>query len=85
VLAAFPLWVRLRNDADLRAGLKHIQVAEVVRRQLPAPYSDGELAGTGDQPRGPSAPGTVTATRVHRRPDTSAGDVLDSGAPVTVQ
>ncbi|MDZ5662357.1 hypothetical protein SFC79_11330 [Nocardioides sp. S-58] len=72
VLAAFPLWVRLRNDADLRAGLKHIQVAEVVRRQLPAPYSvdefsnstDGGPGGAEDQ----SAPGTVTATRVHRRP-----------------
>ncbi|MGL5861846.1 MAG: hypothetical protein ACRCY9_11400 [Phycicoccus sp.] len=69
VLAAFPLWVRLRNDADLRAGLKHIQVADVVRRQLPAPYADDELAADGPAGEGgPSAPGTVTATRVHRRP-----------------
>ncbi len=71
VLAAFPLWVRLRNDADLRAGLKHIQVAEVVRRQLPPPYSDDEITpgatnGTSNGDR--AAPGTVTATRVHRRP-----------------
>jgi hypothetical protein len=69
VLAAFPLWVRLRNDADLRAGLKHIQVAEVVRRQLPAPYADDELAEGGPTGEGSrSEPGTVTATRVHRRP-----------------
>ncbi|GAA1594145.1 hypothetical protein [Actinoplanes couchii] len=56
-LSAFPLWVRMRNDADLRAGLKHIRVAEVVRRQLPAPYADDEESS-----------GTVTATRVFRRP-----------------
>ncbi|MGQ7311093.1 hypothetical protein ACUOFU_05245 [Microbacterium arabinogalactanolyticum] len=67
VLAAFPLWVRLRNDADLRAGLKHIQVAEVVRSQLPVPYSADEVEGGSDGGNGHrSAPGTVTATRVHR-------------------
>ncbi|MET7423589.1 hypothetical protein [Dactylosporangium sp. NPDC005555] len=60
-LAAFPLWVRMRNDADLRAGLKHIRVAEVVRRQLPEQFTDEEeAAGT--------APGNVTATRLFRRP-----------------
>lgn len=84
VLAAFPLWVRLRNDADLRAGLKHIQVAEVVRRQLPAPYTDGELAAAGDQYGGQFAQGTVTATRVHRRPAASAGDARESAEPVTM-
>lgn len=84
VLAAFPLWVRLRNDADLRAGLKHIRVAEVVRRKLPAPYSDGELAANGDQNGGQSAPGTVTATRVHRRPATPARDVRDADEPVAM-
>jgi len=69
VLAAFPLWVRLRNDADLRAGLKHIRVADVVRRQLPAPYPDNELVGHDDGTSGgESTPGTVTATRVLRRP-----------------
>ncbi|MFD3400095.1 hypothetical protein ACFWUU_05450 [Kribbella sp. NPDC058693] len=67
VLAAFPLWVRLRNDADLRAGLKYIQVAEVVRRVLPLPYDDTELASDEG-----AAPGTVTAGRVYRRP--SAAD-----------
>ena len=82
VLAAFPLWVRLRNDADLRAGLKHIRVAEVMRRKLPAPYSDGELAANGDQNGGPSAPGTVTATRVHRHPATPAREVRDADEPM---
>ncbi|GIG93175.1 coiled-coil domain-containing protein [Plantactinospora endophytica] len=61
-LSAFPLWVRMRNDADLRAGLKHIRVAEVVRRQLPEPFPDNDLAPSG------TALGTVTATRVYRRP-----------------
>jgi hypothetical protein len=60
-LAAFPLWVRMRNDADLRAGLKHIRVAEIVRRQLPDQFTDEEAASG-------TAPGTVTATRLYRRP-----------------
>ncbi|MEA5455254.1 hypothetical protein SPF06_11020 [Sinomonas sp. JGH33] len=85
VLAAFPLWVRLRNDADLRAGLKHIRVAEVVRRQLPAPFSEAELAANTDQSGGQSAPGTVTATRIHRRPSAPGGDVRDSGQSVAAQ
>jgi hypothetical protein len=61
-LAAFPLWVRMRNDADLRAGLKHIRVAEVVRRQLPDPFTADDAADAD------ALPGTVTATRVFRRP-----------------
>lgn len=61
-LAAFPLWVRMRNDADLRAGLKHIRVAEIVRQQLPDPFTPDEAAAS------EQAPGTVTATRVYRRP-----------------
>lgn len=65
VLAAFPMWVRMRNDADLRAGLKYIRVADQVRRHLPEPFGDDVLADTGT---GPDLPGTVTATRVHRRP-----------------
>lgn len=55
VLAQFPLWVRLRNDADARANLKHISVAQTVRNHLPGPVGDGEH------------PGTVTAARVYRR------------------
>jgi hypothetical protein len=61
-LSAFPLWVRMRNDADLRAGLKHIRVAEVVRRQLPEPFPDDDPSPNA------TALGTVTATRVYRRP-----------------
>jgi hypothetical protein len=68
VLASFPLWIRLRNDADLRAGLKHLRVAEVVTRQLPDPYDDNELGTSGSSD---AAPATVTSTRVYRRP--SAG------------
>jgi hypothetical protein len=67
VLAAFPLWVRMRNDADLRAGLKHIRVADVVRRQLPDPYTDADLAASGAA-GDTSSPGTVTVARVYRRP-----------------
>jgi hypothetical protein len=58
-LAAFPLWIRLRNDADLRAGLKHIRVAQQVRRLLPAGFEDG---GTNDQA------GTITASRLYLKP-----------------
>jgi hypothetical protein len=65
VLASFPLWIRMRNDADLRAGLKHIRVADVVARALPDAYTDGELEASGAT--GTGAPGTVTATRVYRR------------------
>ncbi|HEV8279934.1 MAG TPA: hypothetical protein VGQ26_30180 [Streptosporangiaceae bacterium] len=60
-LAAFPLWIRLRNDADLRAGLKHIRVAQQVRRLLPAGFEDGDAD---DQA------GTVAASRVFLQPAT---------------
>jgi hypothetical protein len=81
VLAAFPLWVSLRNDADLRAGLKDIRVADVVRRQLPVPYAEDDFARSGAaETSGASAPGTVTATRVHRRPSQPA----TTTAPTTV-
>lgn len=65
VLAAFPMWVRMRNDADLRAGLKYIRVADEVRRNLPEPFADDVVS---DLATGPDLPGTVTATRVHLRP-----------------
>jgi hypothetical protein len=61
-LAAFPLWIRMRNDADLRAGLKHIRVADTVRAELPDPYDDEKSGLPG------AAPGTVTAARVYRQP-----------------
>jgi len=56
-LAEFPLIIRLRNDADLRAGLKYISVEEHLRPGLPAiDPDDAEVQGA------------VTATRMYRRP-----------------
>ncbi|WP_042381652.1 hypothetical protein [Streptacidiphilus melanogenes] len=56
-LAEFPLIIRLRNDADLRAGLKYISVEEHLRPGLP--QLDEEEA---------EIHGAVSATRVFRRP-----------------
>ncbi|MEU3401676.1 hypothetical protein [Streptomyces filamentosus] len=55
-LAEFPLVIRLRNDADLRAGLKYISVEEHLRPGLPQPASEGETIH-----------GEITATRMFRR------------------
>lgn len=60
-LAEFPLVIRLRNDADLRAGLKYITVEEHLRPGLPARREGTE----------PSV-GEVTATRIFRRPPAAA-------------
>ncbi|MCM3885853.1 hypothetical protein ND747_19690, partial [Frankia sp. R82] len=57
-LSAFPLIVRLRNDADLRAGRKYLRVAERLRPGLTAPP-----AATSSAPIG-----TLTATRLFARP-----------------
>ncbi|MGW2547667.1 hypothetical protein ACWC5I_44050, partial [Kitasatospora sp. NPDC001574] len=57
-LAEFPLVIRLRNDADLRAGLKYISVEEHLRPGLPAPQD----------PDGPAVHGEITATRMFKRP-----------------
>ncbi|MDR1264286.1 MAG: hypothetical protein LBK42_01635 [Propionibacteriaceae bacterium] len=65
VLAAFPLWIRLRNDADLRAGLKHIRIAEAVQQKLPAPYASDEILDGADGEH--RSLGTVTAARVYRQ------------------
>ncbi|MEU9152202.1 hypothetical protein AB0D59_17035 [Streptomyces sp. NPDC048417] len=56
-LAEFPLVIRLRNDADLRAGLKYISVEEHLRPGLPQQPQAGE-AGHSE----------ITATRMFRRP-----------------
>ncbi|MFB7443924.1 hypothetical protein ACFC01_37445 [Streptomyces mirabilis] len=58
-LAEFPLVIRLRNDADLRAGLKYINVEEHLRPGLPqqAPAGEGE-----------SVHSEITATRMFKRP-----------------
>ncbi|MCD0483714.1 hypothetical protein LO771_15240 [Streptacidiphilus sp. ASG 303] len=57
-LAEFPLIIRLRNDADLRAGLKYISVEEHLRPGLPVP----------PEPDAPAVHGEITATRMFRRP-----------------
>ncbi|GHF37866.1 hypothetical protein GCM10010218_18750 [Streptomyces mashuensis] len=57
-LAEFPLVIRLRNDADLRAGLKYISVEEHLRPGLP--QTDPEATE--------QVHGEITATRMFRRP-----------------
>ncbi|MCF3101092.1 hypothetical protein IPZ58_05805 [Streptomyces roseoverticillatus] len=57
-LAEFPLVIRLRNDADLRAGLKYISVEEHLRPGLPQQQD----------PEGEQVHGQITATRMYRRP-----------------
>ncbi|MFE2303506.1 hypothetical protein ACFXAW_35515 [Streptomyces sp. NPDC059445] len=56
-LAEFPLVIRLRNDADLRAGLKYISVEEHLRLGLPREAAAGEAVHT-----------EITATRMFKRP-----------------
>ncbi|MCK7624877.1 hypothetical protein MUU72_17490 [Streptomyces sp. RS10V-4] len=65
-LAEFPLVIRLRNDADLRAGLKYISVEEHLRPGLPQA-----------DPAAETVHGQITATRMYRRPDQAA----EAGAP----
>ncbi|MFD7667394.1 hypothetical protein [Streptomyces sp. NPDC059788] len=57
-LAEFPLVIRLRNDADLRAGLKYISVEEHLRPGLPQ-----------QDPESEPVHGKITATRMYRRPE----------------
>ena len=56
-LAEFPLVIRLRNDADLRAGLKYISVEEHLRPGLPQQPQAEE-----------SVHSEITATRMFKRP-----------------
>ncbi|MFI2379920.1 hypothetical protein ACH5AO_33450 [Streptomyces sp. NPDC018964] len=60
-LAEFPLVIRLRNDADLRAGLKYISVEEHLRPGLP------------QQDPAEEAHSEITATRMFKRPATASG------------
>jgi DNA repair exonuclease SbcCD ATPase subunit len=53
-LSVFPLIIRLRNDADLRAGMKYLNVDEEIRVRLPDQPSDGS--------------GVLTASRLFARP-----------------
>ncbi|MGW6296919.1 hypothetical protein, partial [Streptomyces sp. NPDC055058] len=61
-LAEFPLVIRLRNDADLRAGLKYISVEEHLRPGLPQQDPGQEAAHS-----------EITATRMFKRPAPAAG------------
>ncbi|MDG9702788.1 hypothetical protein, partial [Streptomyces sp. DH37] len=61
-LAEFPLVIRLRNDADLRAGLKYISVEEHLRPGLPR-----------QDPEAEPVHGEITATRMFRRPRRGPG------------
>ncbi|MCM2393438.1 hypothetical protein [Streptomyces albipurpureus] len=67
-LAEFPLVIRLRNDADLRAGLKYISVEEHLRPGLPQ-----------QDPSDESVHGEITATRMFRRSSATA----DQSAPAS--
>ncbi|MFI2212966.1 hypothetical protein [Streptomyces sp. NPDC020141] len=60
-LAEFPLVIRLRNDADLRAGLKYISVEEHLRPGLPQ-----------QDPSGETVHGEITATRMFKRSQSTA-------------
>ncbi|MFJ1733966.1 hypothetical protein [Streptomyces sp. NPDC088254] len=60
-LAEFPLVIRLRNDADLRAGLKYISVEEHLRPGLPQQPQAGEAVRS-----------EITATRMYKRPAATA-------------
>ena len=66
-LSGFPLLIRLRNDADLRAGRKYLSVDERVAHSVPDRAEGG---------------GRISATRVYRRPSAhpttrSAGTASD--------
>ncbi|WAX81123.1 hypothetical protein [Streptomyces sp. KMM 9044] len=61
-LAEFPLVIRLRNDADLRAGLKYISVEEHLRPGLPR-----------ETPEEGAVHSEITATRMFKRPAPANG------------
>ncbi|WP_394435637.1 hypothetical protein [Streptomyces sp. SGAir0957] len=69
-LAEFPLVIRLRNDADLRAGLKYISVEEHLRPGLPQ-----------QDPEGETVHGKITATRMFKRPAEPV-EPVESAEPV---
>ncbi|MFD7624002.1 hypothetical protein ACFV6W_45900, partial [Streptomyces sp. NPDC059802] len=69
-LAEFPLVIRLRNDADLRAGLKYISVEEHLRPGLPQ-----------QDPNGETVHGEITATRMFKRA-TAPSDTAQVPVPV---
>lgn len=73
-LRVLPLIVRLRNDADLRAGLKYLQVEDRIAEQLPDGYADHAELGTG----------TLSASRFFRRPLAPRPSTDGAPEPATV-
>ncbi|MFE9728523.1 hypothetical protein ACFYQ5_34350 [Streptomyces sp. NPDC005794] len=71
-LAEFPLVIRLRNDADLRAGLKYISVEEHLRPGLPQ-----------QDPGGETVHGEITATRMFKRTGDASGTAGGAAVPET--
>ncbi|MEU1216341.1 hypothetical protein ABZ424_28845 [Streptomyces sp. NPDC005790] len=69
-LAEFPLVIRLRNDADLRAGLKYISVEEHLRPGLPK-----------QDPEGGTVHGEITATRMFKRTGDASGGAGRAAVP----
>ncbi|MFF3290278.1 hypothetical protein [Streptomyces sp. NPDC003023] len=72
-LAEFPLVIRLRNDADLRAGLKYISVEEHLRPGLPK-----------TDPAEATVHGEITATRMFKRaplPEQQTGEAPAPALP----
>jgi hypothetical protein len=59
-LSVFPLIIRLRNDADLRAGMKYLRVDDEIRAKLPGEPSDDT--------------GVLSASRLFSRPDDRTHD-----------
>ncbi|EFG65588.1 conserved hypothetical protein [Streptomyces sp. SPB074] len=67
-LSEFPLVIRLRNDADLRAGLKYISVEEHLRPGLP------------EEPDAEGVHAQIQATRFFERPQEAGQDRAEPGA-----
>ncbi|WP_318307357.1 hypothetical protein [Amycolatopsis solani] len=67
-LSEFPLIVRLRNDADLRAGRKYLSVDSTVRNSL-------------DDLGDPDGVARLSATRMFTRPPEAAGDSAEDEQP----
>ncbi len=57
-LSVFPLIIRLRNDADLRAGMKYLRVDDEIRSACPTRLADET--------------GVLTASRLFVRADSQA-------------
>ncbi|MFJ4438853.1 hypothetical protein [Streptomyces sp. NPDC088923] len=86
-LSEFPLVIRLRNDADLRAGLKYISVEEHLRPGLPKePDAEGvhaQIQATRffERPQEPQEPAAPQAPAGHAGSQAAAASVPRPAAP----